>query len=434
MIGQQTGPSVAAKPQPTRPYRWAVLMAMALAAYGSYYAFDCIGPLAPLLTRQLHFTDSNIGLLQAVYSFPNIVMVLIGGWIIDRIGAMRSVMLFAVVTFIGLVITALTPLLWVMALGRLVVGVGAESLALATIAGNVRWFRGKELSLSSGVKATILRFGSLTAQVSPTWGAGLYVYWQWPLLMSVGFGGLCVVFAALYWVLDRRGERLFDLGDPVAPEKTGPVSLRQMFSFPPSFWLITLICVTFYSGIFPFQTFAQKFFIEAKHATPQTASLLVGLLTIFTMVGTPLFGWVADRLGRRALIMVIGSAMLVPVYLVMAYTHVPLAIPMSVMGVAFSMVPAVMWPGLAYVVEERRIGFAIGVMDAVQQLGFVVFNLLIGATNDHWGAGAANPAGYSPGMWIFSATALVAVLLAFALRRIERGPCGHGLETFTVRG
>jgi hypothetical protein len=93
-----------------------------------------------------------------------------------------------------------------------------------------------------------------------------------------------------------------------------------------------------------------------------------------------------------------------------------------------------MWPGIAYVVEERRIGFAIGVMDAIQQLGLVLFNLAVGASNDHWGAGVANPAGYGPGMWIFSATTLAAVLLAFALRRIENGPRGHGLETFTVRG
>jgi MFS family permease len=434
MTDTQAGTDAVKRPEPTRGYRWAVLLTMAMAAYGSYYAFDFIGPMAPLLTRQLNFTNSNIGLLQAVYSLPNIVMVLFGGWIIDRIGAMRSVMLFAIITFVGLVVTALTPHLWVMAAGRLIVGAGAESLALATIVGNARWFRGKELSLSSGVKATILRFGSLTAQVSPTWGARFYTHWQGPLFLSVGFGGLCVVFAALYWILETRGEKRFDLGDAAATKKPTKVPLRGIFSFPPSFWIISLMCVTFYSGIFPFQTFAQKFFIQAKDATPQSASLLVGMLTLFTMVGTPLFGALADRIGKRALLMIVGSAMLIPVYLIMAYTNVPLTIPMAVMGIAFSLVPAVMWPAIAYVVEERRLGFAIGVMDAIQQLGLFLFNLMIGGANDHWEASVANPTGYAPGMWIFSATALAALLLGVVLRRIETGPHGHGLETFTVRG
>jgi len=78
------------RPQPSRAYRWIVLLSMSVAVYGSYYALRLIGPLAPLLSRQLQFTDANIGLLQAVYSFPNIVMVLIGGIIIDRIGTKKS--------------------------------------------------------------------------------------------------------------------------------------------------------------------------------------------------------------------------------------------------------------------------------------------------------------------------------------------------------
>ena len=97
------------KPEPSRRYRWAVLLAMSLAVYGSYYAFDCIGPLAPLLSRQLQFSNSDIGLLQAIYSFPNILMALVCGIVIDRIGAKKSIFLFGAATFAGLVITALTP-------------------------------------------------------------------------------------------------------------------------------------------------------------------------------------------------------------------------------------------------------------------------------------------------------------------------------------
>src|SRR5579864_3109683 len=104
-----TTPSALAKPAPTRSYRWIVLLAMGVAVYGSYYAFDYIGPLAPLLSRQLHFSDSQIGLLQAVYSFPNIVAMLVCGVLIDRIGTKKSMAMFSVLVFVGLGITALSP-------------------------------------------------------------------------------------------------------------------------------------------------------------------------------------------------------------------------------------------------------------------------------------------------------------------------------------
>ena len=426
MTSDRLDPGVTAKPEPTRAYRWAVLLAMSLSVYGSYYAFDCIGPLAPLLSRQLQFSNSDIGLLQAIYSFPNIFMMLVCGAIIDRIGARKSVFLFGTTTFVGLVVTSLTPSLAFMAVGRLIVGIGAEALAIATIAGNARWFRTKELSLSYGVKATIERFGSLSAQASPAWAAALYTYWQWPLFLSVGFGGFCVIGAAVYWILEARGERKYDLGDE---SHFGKVPLRNSFRFNRSFWLIVLMCVTFYSGIFPFLTFAQKFLIEGKQATPRMAALFVGILPFFSMIGTPLFGHLVDRVARRSLFMMFGALLLLPVYLMLAYADVPLLIPMAMMGVAFALVPAVMWPCIAYVVEPRRLGFAYGLMDAVQQFGLVGFNLLIGWSNDHWGASAANPAGYRPGMWMFSSVGAIALVFAIWLRRSETGPHGHGLET-----
>ncbi len=399
---------------------------MSFAVYGSYYAFDCIGPLAPLLKGQLHFTDSNIGLLQAIYSFPNIVMMLVCGLIIDRIGARKSVFLFGATTFVGLIITSLTPRLALMAAGRLIVGVGAEALAIATIAGNARWFRNKELSLSYGVKATIERFGSLSAQTSPAWAAAVYAYWQWPLFLSIGFGACCVVGATLYWILEARGERKYDVEEE---HKQGIPPLRGAFKFSSSFWLIVLMCVTFYSGIFPFLTFAQKFLIEAKGITPRNASLFVGMLPFFSMIGTPLFGHLVDKVARRSLFMMFGALLLIPVYLMLGYGDVPLIVPMAMMGVAFALVPAVMWPCIAYVVEPSRLGFAYGLMDAVQQVGLVGFNLLIGWSNDHWAASVTNPSGYRPGMWMFSVVGVLALLFAVWLRQVETGRRGHGLET-----
>lgn len=420
----------AARPAPTRSYRWIVLLAMSVALYGSYYAFDYIGPLAPLLSRQLHFSDSQIGLLQAVYSLPNIVAMLICGIVIDRIGTKKSMAIFSVLVFVGLAITALSPRIGIMVTGRLLVGSGAEALALASNVGVARWFWHDELSLAFGIRSTFLRLGSLTAQISPTWAPGAYTYWQWPLLIAVGFGLFCLVGAALYWLLDSRGERRFRLGHTPGAHRVAP---GDVFRFDRSFWLISALCITFYGCIFPFETFGQKFLIEARHVSPQQASLLVGMEPFFSMIGAPIFGYLVDRYARRSLFMMFGSLLIVPVFLMLGYTDIPPVIPMAMMGVAFALVPSVMWPALVYVVEKSRLGIANGMLDTIQQIGLVVINLLIGWSNDHWLASATNAAGYHASMWIFTTIAVLAVLCALALWRVETGPHAHGLETITTK-
>jgi MFS family permease len=413
-------------PVPTRAYRWIVVLGMSVATYGSYYAFDYIGPLAPLLSRQLQFSDSQIGLLQAVYSLPNIVAMLVCGVVIDRIGTRKSMALFATLVFVGLVVTALSPKLVVMSAGRLLVGTGAEALALTSNVAIARWFWRGELSLAFGIASSFCRLGSLSAQTSPTWAIGAYAYWQWPLLIAVGFGAFCLIGAGLYWMLDSRGERRFQLGHVAHGAQ---VPLREVFRFDRSFWLLAVLCVTFYGCIFPFQTFGQKFLIESRGVSPQTASLLIGMGPLFSMIGMPLFGFLVDRYARRSLLMIYGSLLIVPVFLMLAYTNIPPVVPMAMMGVAFALVPAVMWPALAYVVDRSRLGLANGMLDTIQQIGLVGLNLAIGATNDHWLASAANPTGYRASMVVFTVVALLAVSCGILLRRVETGPRAHGLET-----
>jgi MFS family permease len=132
--------------------------------------------------------------------------------------------------------------------------------------------------------------------------------------------------------------------------------------------------------------------------------------------------------------MMIGSVLLVPVYLMMAYTHTQASLyaPMAMMGISFSLIPAVMWPSVAYIVDQNKLGTAYGLMTVIQNIGMFGFNLAIGWANDHSNASAANPAGYHLGMWIFSTLGLLAMLFAFLLRQREVGPHGHGLETITA--
>ena len=160
-------------PAPPRWYRWVVLVLISLAMFGNYYIYDCISPLADVLKAELGYSDANIGLLQAIYSIPNVFMVLIGGMIIDRIGTKKSTFLFALLCLLGAVITASTGTLEVMAAGRLVFGLGAESLIVAVTTAIAKWFRGKELSFAFGVNLTIARLGSFAALNSPTFTASI---------------------------------------------------------------------------------------------------------------------------------------------------------------------------------------------------------------------------------------------------------------------
>ncbi|MCK4547778.1 MAG: MFS transporter [Candidatus Eisenbacteria sp.] len=417
------------RPPPPRAYRWAVLVVISLAMFGNYYVYDTISPIADLLKSQLGFSDSNIGMLNAIYSLPNIIMVLIGGIIIDRIGVRRATMIFGILCFAGAAITAMTGKLAIMATGRLVFGLGAESLIVAVTTALARWFKGKELSFAFGVNLTIARLGSYLALRSPTWAKAAFENWQLPLLISVAVGTLCIIGPLIYWVMEKRAVKRYAMGQAGETDK---ISFSELFGMGRSYWLVVLLCVTFYSAIFPFQTFAIKFFQEAHGATREYGGDLSAMITLFAMICTPLFGYLVDRVGKRSLFMMCGSLILVPVYLMMAYTDVHLRVPMAMMGIAFSLVPAVMWPSVAYIVDEKRLGTAFGLMTMIQNIGLAGFNLMIGWANDFSGASAANPGGYSLGMWIFSVSGFLGFFFAYLLRRAETGPNAHGLETITV--
>jgi MFS family permease len=303
---------------------------------------------------------------------------------------------------------------------------GAESLIVAVTTAIAKWFRGKELSFAFGVNLTLARLGSFAALNSPSWAASAYQRWQTPLFIASVFGIICLLGALAYWVLETRGARVYSLG-PVG--ETDKVKFRDLFSFGTSYWYIVALCVTFYSAIFPFQTFAVKFFMEAHGVSRETGGFLSSMLTLFAMVATPLFGLLADKVGRRATLMVFGSFLLIPVYLVMAYTRISLYVPMAVMGVAFSLIPAVMWPSVAYIVGQERLGTAYGLMTLVQNVGLAGFNLLIGWANDSSGASASNPGGYALGMQLFTLLGVSALVFSQLLARSERGPNAHGLET-----
>jgi MFS family permease len=474
---------------PTALYRWMVLVLISFAMFGNYYIYDSISPLADLLKAQLRFTDSEIGLLNGIYSFPNIIMVLIGGLIIDRIGTRKSVLIFTALVMCGALVTALHGGIVTMAAGRLIFGLGAESMIVAITTILARWFKGRQLAFAFGLNLTIARLGSFMALNAPSWARGLYTYWQSPLWITVAAGVFAIVCIVVYVAMDALANKRFELPEDGEQDEvllgsifaftrariaiagacgaafvllyavgmlnlitavSGVVvacalSFLRYAAFGTAYWFVVLLCVTFYSAMFPFQTFAIKFFQEAHGTTREVGGNLSSMLTLAAMIFTPLFGLLTDRIGKRSLLMMLGSLLIIPVYLIMAYrvdlaapiglsgslhlniaffgiqSDIPLylIIPMSMMGIAFSLVPAVMWPSVAYLVDAKKLGTAYGLMTMIQNIGLFSFNLLIGWANDASGASAQNPGGYTPGMWIFSTLGFLGFFFAILLKRAE---------------
>ena len=150
---------------------WLVFALVAAAAYGNFYVYDSIGPVADLLQRERGFSDTQIGMLNAIYSLPNVVLVLVGGLLVDRFGAARMAVGTAAVCLAGSVLTAFSPDFAGMAAGRLLFGIGAETLNIALTVAIVDYFAGRNLAFAMGLNLAISRAGSFSADMSPSWFA-----------------------------------------------------------------------------------------------------------------------------------------------------------------------------------------------------------------------------------------------------------------------
>jgi MFS family permease len=432
-------------------YRWVVLVFVSLAQFGNYYIYDSINPLERIFHDQLGFSASMFGWLNASYSIAAVATLLLGGIIIDRVGVRQALLLFSALCLFGAALTALRGDFGTMVAGRTLLGLGAESQIITVTTALARWFKGKELSFAFGINLTIARLASIGADNSPTWavwafypdGTAAAPSWHRPLALAAVIGLVCVISALVYWVMEVYADSHYTLGKSGEPDK---LSFAEGLKFNPSYWYVVALCFTFYSGIFPFRTFAIDLFtskiLAAQNATSamtaafaaaqQEAGRLNSLLPLSAMIATPLFGLLADRVGRRATFMLLGSFLLMPVYLMIVYSSIPLFVPITMLGIAFSLIPAVMWPSVAYLVSEHRLGTAYALMSLIQQVGFFVFNWAIGKANDVSGASPTNPQGYALGMWIFSILGFLGLFFSYMLLRRERGPDAHGLETITT--
>ena len=417
-----------------KPYRFAVLLCAALMAFGSYFAYDSVGAIETTLIQVFHTDRSAIGAMYSVYSIAAVFAVLFGGYLVDRIGTRGASLLFSALVVVGAAIVAVAPNLPLLYLGRIIFGMGSETMIVAQSAIVARWFTGKELALSFGITLTISRLGTLFSFNTEALLAERIGYRN-ALWVAAG---LCVASLVCNWIyvlLDRHAEPILHLREAGAGDKIAWADVKR---FRPSYWYAVAICVTFYSAIFPFTALSTDFFHDKWHlamASGEGQGFLEGVFYNFThmfntaqgttsiiiaasMICAPFAGGLLDKIGRRASVMVLGSLLMIPAHLALGLTTISPVLSMIVLGAAFVLVPASIWPSVALIVEEKHVGTAYGLMTAVQNLGLLAFPYFNGALRD-----ATH--GYTASQMMFAALGGAGLIFSILLLAADRREGRH---------
>ena len=440
--------------------RWGLLLLVSFVIAANYYAYDAMSSIKSVLQTELGISSTDYGLIVSFYGFPNtfLLMTVFGGIFLDRFGIRKTGFFFTLFCALGVLLTAYgasdffrgggfgyslfqsflpqySPELKMMMLGRLLYGLGAETSIVAINKILVKWFKGKELSFAFSINLAIARLGTAAALIfSPilieTTTGWTLALWVAALLMGMGliFFIVYMAYDKKYTSAEREGSLLaadekFNMGDIVGLLKNK------------SFILISLLCVTFYSAVFPFQAYCPDFLHNKFGVTLKMSGMLSSLIIWGTIVFTPIFGYFVDKKGKRATLMFYGSGMLLIAHLVLSLTNLTPYIAMFIIGIGFSLVPAAMWPGVARIVEEKRLGTAYGIMTSIQNLGLFVFPIIAGAITD-----AVNKditpemlkqgatLDYTYTILMFAGLGLLGFLYAFFLKRDDAKKPNHPLE------
>jgi MFS family permease len=365
-------------------------------------------------------------MLNAVFSLPNIPLSIVGGVLIDRFGAARTAFLMSSFCFAGAVLTAIGHPYGVMVTGRLLFGIGEETLFIALLAGLAHWFSAAGMALAMSLYFSLARVGSYLADTSPSWARAAYEGgWRPPLWMAAGLSLASLTAAGVYLIIDRK--RILWLATP--PNEARLPTLRELTHFDVSFWYILALNVLFATVFFPFRsTFAIEFFQDAHGLSLSQAGMINSWVFFTAIFATPVFGFIADRFGHRTMMLTVGAGLVPVTFLILGTTDWSLWISTAIMGLSFSMVPAVIWPSTAMLVEPKRLGAAFGLINVLQSLGMTLGNLAAGGLNDRYSAGPHNPGGYGPMLLMFGLLGLAGLFAVSLLWLRESGPNSHGLN------
>lgn len=450
-------------PSASRRTRWTILLLIATVMMAGYVFWDIISPIStslrmPASQGGMGWTQAEYGFYAGSYSFFNVflLMLFFGGIILDKCGirltgllATGSMFLGAAINYyaihyisplhtvqtgidlFGLVPNPLKTQVLVAALGFSLFGVGCDITGITVSKVITKWFTGYELASAMGLQVAMARLGTASALsfsplVAHTWGISA------PIL--VGAIVLLAAFAlfAAYCLVDRNYDRQARAMAVETPRQTAdePFSLRDLTAVlrNPGFWLIVLLCVFFYSSVRPFMKFATDLMVTKYGVAETTAGWIVAVIPYGSIVLTPLFGAVYDRMGRGITLMLTGCAVLTGCHIVLAIPGLHdtwLAIATMVfIGISFSLVPSALWPSVPKIVPIKMLGSAYSIIYYIQNVGLAIVPMLVGKVND-------TDASYTSSMTLFAILGALAIIAALALLATDRHK-GYGLQQANI--
>ena len=436
--------------------RWTVLVLVASMMFFAYMFVDILSPLASLLEKTLDWDRGDFGTYAAGEFLLNVFgFLILAGIILDKMGVRFTGLLSASLMVIGAAIKfwgiywpEANTVEWLNAwwpampgsaklamFGFMIFGCGCEMAGTTVSKILAKWFKGKEMALAMGLEMAIARLGVFAAMwFAPMLSERFAVDGVNSIVAPLLFASALLVIGLLnffvFTVMDTKfDQQLVAIGEATLekdPEDEFHVSDLKQILTSKMFWIIALLCVLYYSAIFPFQRFATNFLEETLMISNTEAAGLFKWFPILAMVLTPFLGAFIDYKGKGASMMLLGAVIMIACHCVFAfvlpaYPSKTLAlITILILGVSFSLVPASMWPSVPKIIDEKVLGSAYCLIFWVQNVGLCLVPLLIGklrvATN-----------GYLVPMIVFASFGVLAFLLSLALK-VEDKKKNYGLE------
>ena len=393
----------------------------------------------------LGWGSDDYGVFSGAYGYINVflLMLFFGGIILDKMGVrftglMSTALMFAGAaikwyavnsTFTGEIVGLPTQVA-VACLGFAIYGMGCEIAGITVTKVIAKWFTGHELALAMGLQVALARVGTACALFFALPVAQYFGIVSAPVM--IGASALCIGMLSyiVYCVMDKKLDASATTAEGVTEsEEQFKMSDLKLIFCNKGFWLITLLCLMFYSAVFPFLKFATNLMIIKYNVSPDVAGMIPGLLPFGTILLTPLFGSMYDKMGKGATLMLIGSTLLTIVHVLFALPVMNIwwfaVIVMILLGIAFSLVPSAMWPSVPKIIPMKQLGSAYAIIFYIQNIGLSMVPVLIG--NVIQSCTSNGTTDYTLPMAIFAGFGVIAVIISLLLLKADK-KYNYGLE------